>query len=159
MQTQIFEHLRTESTEFWLSLIKKFMLDSYYVLIIGKPCEVLMKSMGEEDKKRVDERKKQLGKKGLKELKVKEENAIEENDECELPDDFYDSLQVPSLENIKYKQLKQFFSYKPQNENFEPFQKCFKNFDNLKNLQIQVDHLEATNFVQVYLFLIHLNKL
>ena len=146
MQTRIFESLRTESKDFWLNVIKKYMLESNFVLVIGKPCQTLMKSMGEEDKQRVEERKKQLGKKGLKDLKIKVENAIEENDECELPDDFYDSLQVPSLENIQFKQLKQFYSYK-QNDSFEPFQKCFKNFQLLKHLQMQVDHLEATNFV------------
>ena len=39
-----------------------------------------MKSIGDEDKQRVDERKKKLGKKGLKELKLKVENAVYEND-------------------------------------------------------------------------------
>ena len=41
-----------------------------------------MKSIGDEDKQRVDERKKKLGKKGLKELKLKVENAVYENDVC-----------------------------------------------------------------------------
>jgi hypothetical protein len=39
-----------------------------------------MKSISDEDKLRVEERKRTLGKKGLKELKIKVENAIEEND-------------------------------------------------------------------------------
>lgn len=39
-----------------------------------------MSSIGEEDKKRVEERKKQFGKKGLKELRMKLENSIAEND-------------------------------------------------------------------------------
>ncbi len=48
--------------------------------VIAKPSEKLMNSIGEENRIRVDERKNRLGKKGLKELKVALENAIEEND-------------------------------------------------------------------------------
>ena len=56
------------------------MIDSYSVTITAKPSEELMKSISDEDKLRVEERKRTLGKKGLKELKIKVENAIEEND-------------------------------------------------------------------------------
>lgn len=124
------------------------MLNSYYALVVGKPCQDLMKSIGNENEKRVEERRKSLGKKGLKELKVKLENAIEENDECDVPDEFYDSIEVPLPDKINFKQMRQFFSYN-QNPKFEPFQKCFNNFKSLKHLQMHVDHLEATNFVQV----------
>ena len=58
------------------------MRQSHSITIIAKPCEKLMKSIGDEDKQRVDERKKKLGKKGLKELKLKVENAVYENDVC-----------------------------------------------------------------------------
>jgi hypothetical protein len=34
-------------------------------------------------------------------------------------------------------------------EDFAPIKNGFENFANLKNMQLQIDHLEGTNFVQV----------
>ncbi len=42
-----------------------------------------MKSISDADTQRVEERKKKLGKKGLKELKIKVDKAIAENDVSE----------------------------------------------------------------------------
>jgi hypothetical protein len=39
-----------------------------------------MKDLGDQDKQRVNERKKKLGKKGLKDLKKIVENSIDQND-------------------------------------------------------------------------------
>lgn len=50
------------------------------ITITAKPSEDLMRSIGEEDKRRVSERKATLGKKGLRELEVKLKNSIDEND-------------------------------------------------------------------------------
>jgi Zn-dependent M16 (insulinase) family peptidase len=82
MQYKIFESLELENAAFWLDLADKYLKKSYSVTIIGKPCEKLMHSIGQEDKQRVDERKRTLGKKGLKELKNKIDNAIDQNDVC-----------------------------------------------------------------------------
>lgn len=48
--------------------------------IIAKPSESLMNSISEEEKARVENRKKTLGKKGLKECKRTVDNAIAQND-------------------------------------------------------------------------------
>ena len=53
---------------------------THSVTVIAKPCEQLMKDLGEQDKQRVNERKKKLGKKGLKDLKKIVENSIDQND-------------------------------------------------------------------------------
>jgi hypothetical protein len=50
------------------------------VTITARPSEDLMRSIGEEDKRRVSERKASLGKKGLRELEIKLQNSIDEND-------------------------------------------------------------------------------
>lgn len=148
-QHKIFEALESESESFWLNVADKY-LKSHSVTIIGKPCEKLMRSNGAEDQLRIDERKKNLGKKGLKELRVKVENAINQNDDFEVPDYVYNRLRVPSLEKVEYKKLKQFFSYNNNNieSNMNPIKNGFSDFKNLKHLQLQVDHLEGTNFVQ-----------
>jgi Zn-dependent M16 (insulinase) family peptidase len=79
-QTKIFEDLRNEKEAYWLGLIDKYILNSFCVTVIGKPSEELMKTLAEQDKKRVDERKKTLGKKGLKELQQIVDNAQAKND-------------------------------------------------------------------------------
>lgn len=72
--------MKSETKEFWLDLADKYLRNSFSVAVTAKPCEKLAASIGEEDKRRVEERKKTLGKKGLKELKQIVDNAIEEND-------------------------------------------------------------------------------
>ena len=79
-QAQIFENLKSESVDFWLELADRYVRKAYSVSVQAKPCEKLVKSLGDEDKQRVEERKKKLGKKGLKELKLTVENAVAEKD-------------------------------------------------------------------------------
>jgi hypothetical protein len=79
-QTKIFEDLKNKKEDFWLNLIEKYILKAYYVSIVGKPSEELMKSIAEQDKERVEERKRKLGKKGLKELQQIVDNAQAQND-------------------------------------------------------------------------------
>ena len=66
----------------------------------------------------------------------------------EIPDSVYDSLKVPSLDNFKTRNIKQFYSYK-SNSDFRPIRNGFSDFEKLRHLEMQVDHLEGTNFVQV----------
>jgi len=70
----------------------------------------------------------------------------------EMPDEIYDRLQVPSLENLEMRNIKQFFSDKNhQIADFEPFKRSLNDFQQLRHLQVQVDHLKDTNFIQVSL--------
>jgi hypothetical protein len=72
--------LKNENESYWLELINKYILKSFCVTVIGKPSEELMKSIADQDKIRVEERKKELGKKGLKELQKAVDNAQAKND-------------------------------------------------------------------------------
>ncbi len=67
----------------------------------------------------------------------------------------YESLQVPSLDNINMKQIQQFYTYSSDHVNAqsEPIKNHFDTFNKLKHLQLQVDHLDGTNFVQVTLLI------
>jgi hypothetical protein len=71
--------------------------------------------------------------------------------EIEVPDAIFNRLKVPSLENVEFRKIKQFFTYEKISEEtlFEPIKMGFENLKNLKHLQMQVDHLENTKFVQV----------
>jgi Zn-dependent M16 (insulinase) family peptidase len=151
---RFYEDLKSEPNDFWLELADRYLLKAHSATVIAKPSEELMKSLSDEDQRRVEERKRVLGKKGLKELKIKVDKAIEENDEQEVPDVVLKRLKVPSLENIEFRKIEQFFTY---NNNiaagFAPVAVGFDSFGSLKHLQMQVDHLENTKFVQVYMFI------
>jgi Zn-dependent M16 (insulinase) family peptidase len=86
MQVEIFEKLKNEDSTFWIKLIEKWLYKKNTITITAKPSEDLMRSIGKEDKRRVNERKSLLGKKGLRELEIKLQNAIDEND---VSDSFY----------------------------------------------------------------------
>lgn len=80
MQVSQFESLRGQTADFWLEFIDKYFLNTNSVTIIGKPSESLMQSISDEEKSRVEDRKKTLGKKGLNNLKRTVDNAIAQND-------------------------------------------------------------------------------
>ena len=71
--------------------------------------------------------------------------------ETEVPDIVLKRLKVPSLENVEFRKIKQFFTYEnvAGETDFKPISDGFQSFKNLKHLQMQVDHLENTKFVQV----------
>jgi Zn-dependent M16 (insulinase) family peptidase len=83
-QINTFESIKTETSAFWLKLIEDFLFKAFSVTIIGKPCEKLMHTIGEEDKRRVEERRKALGKKGLNDVRTKVDNAVSENDVSQM---------------------------------------------------------------------------
>jgi Zn-dependent M16 (insulinase) family peptidase len=75
-----FVNLKTEPTQYWLDLAEKYMRKGHTVTILARPSEQLAQQLGEQEKQRVEERKRTLGKKGLKELKNKVQNSIAENE-------------------------------------------------------------------------------
>ena len=79
-QPLVFDSLKSEPKLFWIELADRYLIKAPSVTIIGRPSETMMHAIGDEEKQRVEERRKKLGKKGLKELRVKVKNAIDQND-------------------------------------------------------------------------------
>ena len=75
--------------------------------------------------------------------------------DTEVPNYIYKRLKIPSLESVEFKKIKQFHTYKEnqQEKDFAPVKVGFDGLKNLKHLQMQVDHLESTKFVQVNVYL------
>jgi hypothetical protein len=63
-----------------------------------------------------------------------------------VPDEVYDKLIVPSLDNLKLREIKQYSSYC---EDHREKMKRLIDFSNLEHIQLQVDDLKNTSFVQV----------
>lgn len=154
-QTKVFKDLSKESADFWIALLKNYMLDAFSVTIVGKPSETLKKEIEKQDQERVDERKKRLGKKGLSQLQKRVDNAQAQNDDTDVPDEVFERLKVPSLDGIKFKQVTQFSSFLSQDPSasFAPVGKGFNNFADMKHLPLHIDNLDGTNFVQAFMIL------
>ena len=63
-----------------MDLARTYLLEASSVTVNARPSEKLKSELGNEESQRVSERKKSLGKKGLKELKLRVDNAIDHND-------------------------------------------------------------------------------
>ncbi len=110
----------------------------------------MVKELGDEDQRRVEERKKRLGKKGLKDLKRIVESAVEENDGVEVPEAVYKSLTVPSLASVEMRKIEQFYTYAGvagvESGGESPLEGFVQGqLENLRHLQMQVDHLEGND--------------
>lgn len=98
------ERLKTEKDEFWLKLLKQYIISQKLVVIIGDPSEDFMKKMGEEEKQRVEKQAACLGEKGLKEKSLCLENALSQNN-IEAPKNLFKNLSVPSTDSITLHQI------------------------------------------------------
>eukprot|EP00795_Rhopilema_esculentum_P010837 gene10837-19653_t len=95
------EQLNKEPEQFWIDLLKKYLIDRPKVVIIGNPSEKKMKEMAEEEKQRIEEQRKLLGEDGLSEKEDELENATDEN-EVEPPPNLVSSMKVPSTDSIPF---------------------------------------------------------
>lgn len=71
--------LKSEKSEFWVGLMKKYITPEKMVVIVGDPSEEKMKEMGDNEKQRVKRQREELGDDGLAKKKMLLEKAIEEN--------------------------------------------------------------------------------
>ncbi len=69
-----------------------------------------------------------------------------------MPNSVYESLQVPSLAKVELRKISQFFTYEPtRSADLQSLQVEPASFERLNHLQMQLDHLEGTEFVQTTL--------
>ncbi|KAL8991068.1 MAG: hypothetical protein Q9177_000429 [Variospora cf. flavescens] len=96
-----FEVLASWPEAKWQSLINSWMADANHVTILGKPSAILSKKLKSEEKARVEEQKKKLGPKGLKEMEKRLADAKAENDR-EIPKGLLEHFPVPSTKSIHF---------------------------------------------------------
>ncbi len=69
-----------------------------------------------------------------------------------MPNSVYESLQVPSLAKVELRKISQFFTYElTRSADLQSLQVEPASFERLNHLQMQLDHLEGTEFVQTTL--------
>ncbi|XP_045764362.1 uncharacterized protein C05D11.1-like [Maniola jurtina] len=92
--------LLKESSDYWLGLLKKYFSDDL-VTIIGSPSIELKAKIAEDEKKRIEEQRAQLGEEGLAEKSKILSEAMKFNERPPPPGTLA-SLPVLSCENLKY---------------------------------------------------------
>ncbi|CAH0726563.1 unnamed protein product, partial [Brenthis ino] len=103
--------LLEEHAEYWLRLMQKYFTDDV-VTIIGSPSIELQTKMAEEEKKRIEEQRAQLGEKGLAEKAKQLEEAMEFNDRPP-PAGTLAAVPVPSCERLRCHALRSWCSGEP----------------------------------------------
>ncbi|KAJ9588208.1 hypothetical protein L9F63_018429, partial [Diploptera punctata] len=100
-QVEDLRQMEKESEEFWLKLLKRYIIDSPSVTIRGYPSQKEQKSMTEDEKKRVAEQREKYGKDGLLELADQLQKATIEN-EKPPPQEMLTSVPIPSTASINF---------------------------------------------------------
>lgn len=93
--------LATWDQEKWRSLIKQYISEAKHVSILGRPSATLSVKLKEEEAKRVEKQKADLGPTGLKEMQDRLDRAKEENDR-EIPPELLAGFRIPPTDSIHF---------------------------------------------------------
>nr|XP_042906689.1 uncharacterized protein C05D11.1 isoform X2 [Parasteatoda tepidariorum] len=141
----IIESLFNKPAEYWINLLKTYILHGNHVIVEGRPSPALAAEMAEIEKKRIEEQQKKLGPDGLKEKAQVLKDAIEQN-EILPPKEVLNSITVPSVKSIKLHPLKRIC-------NIVETESCGLDFP-IKKMpcRFQLDAIN-TNFIRVYVMM------
>ena len=97
------EKLLKEDASFWLNMLSE-ITKKKTVTIRGIPSVEFQKQMADEEKSRIEAQRSKFGENGLKELGVKLERSIAEN-EMPVPPSVFENFPVPKIDGIKFHDL------------------------------------------------------
>lgn len=103
-QIPVLMGLLKKDKQFWLQLLKKYMIDNKAVCIIGEPSAALLKRISDAEGQRIQRQREVLGKDGLQWRAETLEKAIETNDR-EPPRDLILAMEVPPFSTINFHSL------------------------------------------------------
>jgi len=137
------KNLKEEKTDFWISLMKKYLIGQKLVVVIGDPSEEKMETMGTDEKQRVKRQADELGEQGLAKKKKILDEAIAENS-IEPPQELITRLKVPSTNSVTFHDIQSFSNYSEEqvgdvNKMFpiDGFPSAFSVY-NVKSLFVQI---------------------
>ncbi|XP_071452193.1 uncharacterized protein C05D11.1-like [Hetaerina americana] len=103
--------LLSEPKEFWLGLMRKYLVEAPSVVIRGVPSRRKREEMEEEEKKRIEAQRESLGVQGLAK-KEKELTAATEENEKPPPEPLLRGIPIPSIASIHFHPINSFTSDK-----------------------------------------------
>ncbi|GFR13936.1 uncharacterized protein C05D11.1 [Trichonephila clavata] len=134
-----------EPPQFWLNLLKRYIIEGKYVIVMGIPSPALSKTLASQEEERLEEQQKRLGPKGLEEKARILKEAIAAS-EVKPPKEMLSSIDVPSVKSIKFHPIKRICNVFETEDNNVDF--------NLKKMpcHFQLDVIN-TNFVRIYVLM------
>lgn len=103
-QIPIFVGLLKRNKQFWMQLLKKYIVDNKAICVIGEPSPEMLKELTEAQNLRVQRQREILGEEGLAKRADALEKAIEAN-EREPPKEMILAVQVPPISTISFHTL------------------------------------------------------
>uniref|UniRef100_A0A1E1XGZ8 Putative zn-dependent peptidase n=1 Tax=Amblyomma aureolatum TaxID=187763 RepID=A0A1E1XGZ8_9ACAR len=103
-QIPVFMGLLKRDKQFWLQLLKKYIVDNKAICVIGEPSPEMLKELTEAQNLRVQRQREILGEEGLAKRAEALEKAIESN-EREPPKEMILAVQVPPISTISFHTL------------------------------------------------------
>lgn len=100
-RVELLKSLHNENELFWQNLLKNYVVNTPYVLVIGEPSTDFGSKLAEEEKQRVAKQCQDIGEEGLTGLSAELESAIAKN-EVEAPSSVLSSLPIPSIKSINF---------------------------------------------------------
>ncbi|PNF33802.1 Uncharacterized protein C05D11.1 [Cryptotermes secundus] len=134
--------MEKEPEEFWLQLLKMYLLDGPSVTIRGYPSLEEQQLMAKSEKQRISEQRQKFGKEGLTKLGEQLQQATVEN-EKPPPRDMLTSIPIPSTSSINFHPIQCFTTDSAeQHSKFE-----------LSEVPVQM-HLDSVHTNFVYMFIL-----
>ena len=100
-RVKLLQSLLVESASFWQGLLKKFVIGTPDIVVIGNPSADFGTNLAKEEKKRVEKQCSDIGEDGLQQLDGKLDGAQKKND-VEPPSAMLSSLSIPSIDSISF---------------------------------------------------------
>ena len=140
-QIRDLKNLETEAEPYWLNLLKKYFLDSPFVLVKGIPSLEKRQELGEKETERVTKQIEDLGEEGLQRKEKELQEAIAKN-EIPVPDEMLSSVPIPSTDLINFHYIKSYTT--------DTAEQHFKFNVSELPFYTYLDHVN-TNFIYMYI--------
>ncbi|XP_076319317.1 uncharacterized protein C05D11.1-like [Tachypleus tridentatus] len=100
-QIPLVNSLAVKGREYWINLLRKYLLEAPIVTIIGEPSATMSEEMSQEEKKRITKQSEMLKEEGLKKKSELFARAKESN-EIEPPQEVITSVSLPPTSAIQF---------------------------------------------------------
>jgi len=140
-QSQLNQNFLNKNATFWLNIIKDVFIDSYKVVVKGRPSMKKVQELTEKEDERVQKQIEDLGTDGLKKKAMEIENAIESQ---VLPGkEVLEEIPLGNVETIKFRPFESYNRTNNPNSKFD--------FTNIP-FKMHIEDVNS-NFVEFYIFL------
>ncbi|KAJ1519883.1 hypothetical protein ONE63_004123 [Megalurothrips usitatus] len=140
---EILDKLVAEPESYWINLLNQYLLKNNCATIRGRPSQAERQRLSDDEEKRIEKQRQDLGPDGLKKFEKELEEAIAHN-ELPPPDAMLRSVAIPDASSINFHPIERFSSDSIQQHSNLPLDKV--------PIYTQVDHVH-TNFVYLYLLM------